>query len=94
MAKNKLSLHFEKTELVHFLSCRDESVTMGNTTISPTESMKHLGVSLAKNLTFDAHVQSVLGKMAKHVSVVMRLRYLRRSSIVVRYYNIYKKPVI
>ena len=36
MAKNKLILQTENTELVHFLSSRDESVKMGNTTISVT----------------------------------------------------------
>ena len=92
--KYKLSLHIEKTELVHFLICREESVKMGNTTISPTKSVKYLGVHLDKNLTFKAHVQSVLGKMAKHVSVVIRLSLFCKSSIVVRYYNIYMKPII
>ena len=94
MAKNKLSLHIGKTELVHFLSCRDENVKMAKITISPTKSVKYLGVHLDKNLTFEAHVQSVLGKLAKHVSVVMRLRHFCKNSIVIRYYNIYMKPII
>ena len=46
------------------------------------------------NLTLAAHVQSVLGKMAKHVSVVMRLRRFSKSSIVVAFYNIYMKSII
>ena len=66
-----MSLHIGKTELVHFLSCRDDCVKMGKSTTSPIKSMKYLGVHLDKNLTFGAHVQSVLGKMAEHVSVVM-----------------------
>ena len=60
----KLSLHNGKNELVHFLSCRDESLEIAITTISPTKSVKHLGVHLDKILTFEAHVQSVLDKMA------------------------------
>ena len=93
MAKNKLSLHIGKTELVDFLSCRDESVKMASTTISRAKSVKYLGVHLDKSLTFEAHVQSVLGKMAKHVSVVIRLRHFCKSSTVVRFYNIYLKPI-
>ena len=58
------------------LSCGDESVKMANTTISPPKPVKYLGNHLDENLTFEPHVQSVLGKMAKHVSVVMRLRLL------------------
>ena len=69
MAKNQLSLHIGKTELVHFLSCRDENVKRAKTIISPSKSVKYLVVHLDKNLTFEAHVQSVLGKLAKHVSV-------------------------
>ena len=80
-------IHGKTAELVHFLSCRNESVKMGNTTISPTKSVNYLEVHLDKNLTFGAHVQSVLGRMAKHVSVVKRLRHFCKSSIVVRYYN-------
>mgnify|MGYP000940316211 CR=1 FL=1 len=94
MAKNKLSLHIKKTELVHFLSCRDETVKVANTTIPPTKSVKYLGVHLDKNLTYEAHVQCVLGKLAKHVSVVMRLRHFCESSLAIRYYNIYMKPII
>ena len=52
MAKNELSHHIGKTELVHFLSCRDENVKMANTIISPTKSVKYQGVHLDKNLTF------------------------------------------
>ena len=48
---------------------------MANTIISPTESVKYLGVHMDKMLTFEAHVQSVLGKLAKNVSVIMRLRH-------------------
>ena len=36
---------------------------MANTIKSPTKSVKYLGVHLAKNLTFEAHVQSLLGKL-------------------------------
>ena len=70
-----MSLHIGKTKLVHFLSCQDESVKMANSTISATKSVKYQGVHLDKKLNFEAHVQSGLGKMAKHVSVVMRWRH-------------------
>ena len=43
---------------------------------------------------FEAHVQSKLGKLAKHVSVKMRLRRFCKSSIVMKYYDIYMKPII
>ena len=79
---------------MHYLSCRDENVKMAITTTSPTKRMMSLGVHLDKNLTFEAHVQSALGKIAEYVSEVMRFRHFRKSSKVVRYHNIYMKPVI
>ena len=84
MAKNKLSLDIGKTELVHFLSCRDETVKMPNTIQFPTKSVKYLGVHLDKNLNFESHVQCVLGKLGKHASLIMRLRHFCKSSIVIR----------
>ena len=62
MAKNKLSLQIGKTELVHFLSCQDEGGKMAYTTLSPTKSVKYLCVHLDRNLTFEDHVQNLLGK--------------------------------
>ena len=89
----KMSLHIGQTKLVQIWSCRDESVKMANSTISATKSVKYLGVHLDKKFNFEAHIQSALGKMAKHISVVMRWRHFCESAIVVRYYNIYKKPL-
>ena len=74
--KNKMSLQIGKTEPVHVLSCRDQNVKMANTTMSPTKSVDYLGVYLDKNLTFEAHVQSVLAERAKNVTVEMRLRHI------------------
>ena len=92
--QKNLSLHIGKTELVHFLSCRNQSVKMAKTTESPTKSVKNLGVHLDKSVTCEAHVQSLLGKIAEHLSVVMRLRQFCKSSIMVLCYNIYMKPII
>ena len=78
---------------MHFLSCRDESAKMSNSAVSPTKAGNYLGLHLDENLTFEAHVQSEFGKTANHESVVMRLRHFRKSSIVVRSYNILK-PII
>ena len=59
---------------MHFLSRLDESMKMAKFTVPPTKSVKYMGVHLDENLAFEVHVQSVLGEVAKHVSVVMRLR--------------------
>ena len=94
MAMNKLSQKIPKTELVHFLNCKDESIVLKNPEITCTEYVKYLGILLDKNLTYGFHVKRVLNKLAKHVSIINRLRHFTSSSVVIRYYKTYMKPII
>ena len=94
MAMNKLSQNIPKTELVHFLNCKDESIVLKNTEITCIEYVKYLGILLDKNLTYDFHVKRVLNKLAKHVSIINRQRHFTSSSVVIRYYKTYMKPII
>ena len=94
MAMNKLSQNIPKTELVHFLNCKDESIVLKITGTTCTEYGKNLGILLDKNLTYGFHVKRVLNKLAKHVSIINRLRHLTSSSVVIRYYKTYRKPII
>ena len=87
MAMNKLSQNIPKTELVHFLNCKDESIVWKNTEITCTEYVKYLGVLLDKNLTYGFHVKRVLNKLAKHVSIINRLMHFTSSSVVIPYYK-------
>ena len=89
MAMNKLSQNIPKTELVHFLNCKDESIVLKNTEITCTENVKYLGISLDKNLTYGFHVKRVLNKLAKHVSIINRLRHFTSSLVVIQYYKTY-----
>ena len=92
MAMNKLSQNIPKTELVHFLNCKDESIVLKNTEITCTDYVKDLGILLDKNLT--SNVKRVLNKLAKHVSIINRLRHFTSSSVVIRYYKTYMKLII
>ena len=94
MAMNKLSQIIPKTELVHFLNCKDESIVLKNTEITSTEYVKYLGILLDKNVTYAFHVKRVLNKLAKHVCIINRLRHFTSSSVVIRYHKTYIKPII
>ena len=94
MAINKLSQNFPKTELVHFSNCKDESIVLKNTEITCTEYVKYLGILLNKNFTYGFHVKRVLNKLAKHVSIINCPRLFTSSSVVIRYYKTYMKPII
>ena len=94
MAMNKLSQNVPKTELVHFFYCKDENIVLKNTEITCTEYVKYLGILLDKSFTCGFHVKRVLNKLAKHVSIINRLRHFTSSSVVIRYYKTYMKPII
>ena len=94
MAMNKLSQNIPKTELVHFLNCKDESIVLKNTEITCTEYVIYLGILLDNNITYGFHVKRVLKKLAKHVSIINRLRHFTSSSVVIQYYKTYMKPII
>ena len=91
---NKLSQNIPKTELVHFLHCKDESIVLKNTEKTCTEYVKYLGILSDKSLTHGFHVKRVLNKLVKHVSNFNRLRHFTSSSVVIRYYKTYMKPII
>ena len=93
MAMNKLSQNIPKTKLVHFLNCKDESIVLKNTEITCTEYVKYLGILLYKNLTYGFHVKRVLNKLAEHVTIINRLKHFTSSSVVIRYYKTYMKPI-
>ena len=94
MAMNKLSQNIPKTELVHFLNCKVESIVLKYTEITCTEYVKYLGIFFDKNLPYGFHVKRVLNKLAKLVSIINRLRHFTSSSVVIRYYKTYRKPII
>ena len=94
MAMNKLSQNIPKTESVHFFNCKDESIVLKNTEITCTEYVKYLGILLDKNLAYGFHVKRVLNKLAKHVAIINRLSHFTSSSVVIRYYKTYMKPII
>ena len=57
---------------------------MRNIEITCTTFVKHIGILLNKNLTYDFHVQRVGSKLARHVSVVTRI--IKLCDCVMRYF--------
>ena len=47
-----------------------------------------------RNLTYVFHVQRLLSKLAKHITGINRLRLFTCSSLMIRLYNKYMKPII
>ena len=84
MTMNKLSQIIPKTELVHFLNWKVGNLVFKKTEITRTQYVKDLGMLLDKNLTYVFHVQPVLSELAKHISVINRLRHFTSSSVMIK----------
>ena len=79
LKENQRTLNADKTELLCF-STRDKlepKITFNGNLIKPAESCRYLGKQLDSKLTFEAHLNVVLKKMA----AAIRSLYLVRNHI-------------
>ena len=84
----------QSQNMAHSRNGKDENLVFKKIQITFTKYVKLLGILLDKNLTFAIEVQRVLGNIAKQISFINRLRHFTRSSVMIRFYNIYMKPNI
>ena len=76
LKKNQLTLNADKTELLYF-STRDElepKITFNGNLIKSAESCRYLGIHLDSNLTFEAHLNVVLKKIADAIRSLCLVR--------------------
>ena len=77
MGVNKLKLNDSKTELIHLSSRFRPSVplsgvSMGDTTVVPSDTVRDLGVIIDSHMTMEKHVSNLIR------SAVMSIRYIGR----------------
>ena len=85
LKENQLTLKADKTELLYF-STREEfepKVTFNRNLIKSAESCRYLGIHLDSKLTFEAHLNVVLKKMAAAIPslYLVRNRYTFGSNV-------------
>ena len=90
---NSLLLNVKKSELMWFCKPEDD-IKINNEALTPSESVKYLGIKLDKCFTFGSHVDSILKKLSKHVFVIAKIRKFVSRSVLFRYYKAYAEPVI
>ena len=56
--------------------------------------VNYLGVYIDHKLNFSHHIHKVVTKISKHLNVLFRLRQLVSRNFLIRYYNVYVKPII
>ena len=59
--------------------------------ITVCNSDKYLGLDLDGMLKFDIHIQSIVRKLSKHISIIAKLRHYASREILLKYYNCYVK---
>ena len=93
MKRNGLSLNVDKTQMMHF-SNLSVPVELNGEEIGVSNSVKYLGIYLDKKLNYSYHVQQIVKKLTKHLSVIGRLRHFVSQNVLLRYYNFYMKPLV
>jgi hypothetical protein len=87
---NQLTLNFDKTHYIHFVTKKDKSTKLmigyNNKFVANTSSTKFLGMSLNETLSWDNHI----GELAKNSTVCYIIRnaktYMSTSSLKTIYY--------
>ena len=94
LSVNKLSLNVSKTKFMLFHYSQNKTVLLhipilkiNNIPISYVNSMKFLGITFDKNLTFDIHIQQVANKLSKTNGVLSLLKQYIPQNILKTIYN-------
>ena len=76
---NKLSLNIKKTNIIIFKTKRKKTgniiVKINDTEIKHVESNKFLGIYIDSNLTWKAHINHIVNKVAKTTGILYKARH-------------------
>ena len=90
---NKISLNAGKTEFVIFrspwksLDCYPPRLKLAGKILTPSKSVKYLGVHLDEHLNWKAHVSSVAPKLRRANGALSKLRHYVPSKLLLNVYH-------
>ena len=89
---NKIKVNVSKSKFIVF-AYRNKpdypSIQLGAESISATDQIKFLGLTLDQSLSFKPHINSVLNKLSKSIGVIYRLnQYLPSQTLLMLYYSL------
>ena len=93
---NKLSLNVKKNKysFFHKPSKKDDiplvlpKLSINNSEIAKTESIKFLGVLLDENLSWKTHIKYIENKISKNIGILLKVRpFLNKKSLLSLYYS-------
>ena len=89
---NKIKVNVSKSKFIVF-AYRNKpdypSIQLGAESISATDQIKFLGLTLDQSLSFKPHINTVLNKLSKSIGVIYRLnQYLPSQTLLMLYYSL------
>jgi len=94
---NKISVNTEKTKFIIFSYKNTPIISpifLGNSQITETSSMKFLGVTLDKHITFKYHVDNIAKKLSRSVGILYKLSHYLPLKILKKLYHTHGIPHI
>ena len=94
-----MSLNIEKTNYMIFTNHRksivfDNSVQISGSAIERVYNTKFLGIIIDSHLTWKSHIDSVCGKIAKNIGIILKCRKVFTTQTLTTLYNSFIMPYI
>ena len=83
---NRLSLNVSETSMIISNKKNLFNIKIRQSIVTKVSTVKFLGVTLDKNLTFNDHVNKVTNKISKCVGIMRRLHYQLLANLMVKLY--------
>ena len=74
LLSNKVLLNIPKSQAVHYGNSVQYTVKINSEVVENHSSAKYLGIFIDRHLKFDDHIQNLLRKVSRHLSVINKLR--------------------
>ena len=95
---NKLAMNLKKTKVMHFRHCRnirsdvELNVALNDEVVESVQQFKYLGVILDKHLSFEAHIESLCGKINSRNGLLTRVRNFVSKELAITLYSTLIEP--
>ncbi len=95
---NKLAMNLKKTKVMHFRHCRnirnnvELNIALNGEVVESVQQFKYLGVTLDINLSFDAHIEILCGKVNSRNCLLRRVRNFVSKDLALSLYRALIEP--
>ena len=83
-----------KTEVIYFGHGRSPSLLFENSTLTPVNTHKHLGITLSNNYKWTDHVNNILTTSSKLLGIMRRIKFTVSRKALNQIYISYLRPIL